>query len=171
MLKMVWDFGLHTIRSLFVAKKRPLQPGERAPDFDLADESGRRHHLSDYAGRPVVLWFFIRANTPGWISEAIGFRDRIQEFQQKNAVLLGISTDTRTDNASFRSKYNFPFPLLSDPSRQTCLAYGACSFERAAYAERITFVVGPDGIILKEISHLPAADHVAAALEALYAGA
>ena len=81
--------------------------------------------------------------------EARRFRERIKDFQQKNAVILGISTDPPSENCVFHQQEALPYHLLSDESRRVCLAYGACDFEKAYYANRITYLIDEQGLIQK----------------------
>ncbi len=91
--------------------------------------------------------------------EGQGFRDRIQDFTAKNAVVLGISFDPPADNLAFKDKFGFPFDLLSDVDRKVGLAYGAADDADAQYARRITYLIGPDGKIMKAYGEVKPADH------------
>lgn len=92
-----------------------ISAGEPAPDFTLADEGGRMHSLSDYRGKPVVLYFYPKDDTPGCTKEACGFRDDYSAYEEAGAVILGISPDTSKSHAKFKTKYELPFTLLADP--------------------------------------------------------
>ena len=91
--------------------------------------------------------------------EGRGFRDRIQEFENRNVVVLGISLDSPADNLSFKKKNSFPFPLLCDVNREVSLAYGAVGFEKALLARRITYVINEQGMISKSFDTVIPANH------------
>lgn len=100
--------------------------------------------------------------------EGIGFRDRIQEFEALRVPILGVSTDPVEANAAFAARYGFPFPLLSDTTREICMAYGACDHLDDAQARRVTYIVGPNGRVLQRIDDMNAQEHPVAALRYLY---
>ena len=91
------------------------QAGELAPDFELQTDEGRTFRLADFRGKRVVLFFYPRADTPGCIKEACGFRDDYLAYQDQNTVVLGISPDTVRAQSRFRARYRFPYPLLPTP--------------------------------------------------------
>lgn len=95
-----------------------LEIGTAAPDFTLPDQNGEMHSLSDYRGRKVVLYFYPRDNTPGCTKQACAFGDLYPQFQEKGAVVLGVSKDSVASHKKFEEKYGLPFPLLSDPEKQ-----------------------------------------------------
>ena len=137
-----------------------LQQGDMAPAFAVSDHEGNQVTLSDYRGKIVVLWFYPRADTPGWTIEANGFRDRIHEFAARNVQILGASTDTVTANAAFVKKFKFPYPLLCDTKRDLCLAYGACQAKDDTTAKRHSYVIGTDGTILQVYDTVKPAEHI-----------
>ena len=124
-----------------------LKPGDMAPDFIVQDHTGRTHRLGEYRGKTVVLWFYPKADTPGCTAEGCGFRDQNAQYQQKNAVILGISVDSAKDNKAFAEKFGFNFPLLCDTDRKVGIAYGACDDASASTARRVAVIIGPDGIV------------------------
>ena len=136
-----------------------LNVGDKAPDFTVKAHTGEDVSLSDYAGRRVVLWFYPKADTPGCTAEGIGFRDRLQQYADKNAEIFGVSFDTVEENHAFAEKFNFPFRLLCDTDRRIGLAYGACDDPTAQYAKRITYVIDPDGRIEQAIADVNAREH------------
>lgn len=99
--------------------------------------------------------------------EAKRFRERIDEFSARNAVVLGISTDTPEDNRRFKDQLKLPFPLLSDLNRIVCMAYGACAFQNAYYADRITYIINEEGMIVKVYPHVDPNSHAAEILPSL----
>ena len=136
-----------------------LQVGSQAPDFQVKDHTGKDIKLSDLRGKNVVLWFYPKADTPGWTAEGRGFRELISEYQQKNVQILGASFDTIDANAAFAKKFNFPFPLLCDTERDIGIKYGACDSPSAGNAKRITYVINTDGKISQVYGKVNAAEH------------
>src|SRR5688572_6208157 len=92
-----------------------LEPGAKAPAFTLTSDSGQKVKLADFKGKPVVLYFYPRDDTPGCTREACAFRDLKKEMEQAGAVVLGVSPDTVDSHGKFRDKYQLNFPLLADP--------------------------------------------------------
>lgn len=99
--------------------------GKKAPDFTLPDDQGRPVKLSSLRGKKVILYFYPKDDTPGCTTQACGFRDHYEEIQEKNAVVIGISRDNAASHVKFRTKYNLPFILLSDPDHKVIEKYGA----------------------------------------------
>ena len=149
-----------------------LQAGDPAPDFALPDQDGREHRLSDYRGSTVALYFYPRDDTPGCTKQACSFRDRHEAIAAEGAVVLGVSTDDAASHAGFRAKHGLPFPLLVDEGATVASAYGAWG-EKTLYGRtsigmtRSTFVVGPDGALLKVWKRARAADNAEAVLKLL----
>ena len=151
-----------------------LAAGDRAPDFQLADDHGHLHRLADYAGQTVVLYFYPRDDTPGCTKQACSFRDTIGEIGAEGAVVLGVSVDTAASHQKFRAKYDLNFPLLIDEGASVATEYGAWG-EKKLYGRtsigmtRATFIIGPDGLLTKVWKRARAADHADAVLKALRA--
>lgn len=99
--------------------------GKTAPDFTLPDETGKPVRLSEFRGKRVILYFYPKDDTPGCTAQACGFRDNIEEIKEKNGVVIGVSPDSGASHVKFRSKYNLPFILLSDPDHTVAEKYGA----------------------------------------------
>jgi len=145
--------------------------GDRAPDFraQASGSTGSEVSLSDFAGRRVVLYFYPKDDTPGCTTEACDFRDSMVPLQKRGIVVLGVSKDALASHDKFRTKYELPFPLLSDPDGTICQAYGVFK-EKTMYGvkrmgiERSTFVIGADGRILRAMRGVKATGHVAALL-------
>ena len=147
--------------------------GKKAPAFDLAGSDGKRHTLTEYAGKTVVIYFYPKDNTPGCTKEACGFRDLHKLFSELEVVLLGVSKDSMKAHDKFIVDFGLPFNLLSDPETTMMQAYGAFG-EKVQYGKktmgtiRSTVIVGPDG---KVVRHWPkvakAEEHPAAVLEFL----
>jgi peroxiredoxin Q/BCP len=132
-----------------------MQPGDRAPDFELPDETGQPRRLSEMLrGGPVVLFFYPRAMTTGCTAEACHFRDLRTEFEKVGAKRIGISVDPVDKQKQFSDKHDFDYPLLSDEDGAVARAFGVSpgllSFIRPV--KRTTFVIGADGLILDVIS-------------------
>jgi peroxiredoxin Q/BCP len=131
-----------------------MEVHDRVADFTLQDDQENTVHLSDYAGTPVVLFFYPRADTPGCTIEACGFRDVFKKIQKAGAVVLGISRDTPKAQAKFKAKYDLPYPLLADVDEKVCKQFGVLK-EKNMYGkkvigiERTTFLIGPDQTLLK----------------------
>lgn len=151
-----------------------IDPGKKAPAFSLKDQAGRTHTLADYAGRPVVLYFYPKDDTPGCTIEACDFRDNLARVAGKGAALFGISKDSTDSHARFRQKYSLNFALLSDPELTTHKAYGAWG-EKLMYGKptvgviRSTFLVGRDGRIARAWPKVKVDGHVDEVLRALEA--
>jgi peroxiredoxin Q/BCP len=117
-----------------------VEEGKKAPAFTLADQTGARHRLADYAGRNVILYFYPRDDTPGCTKEACGFRDLWRKLEKQDAVVLGVSPDGAESHQKFASKYELPFPLLSDPGHRTMEKYGAWG-EKNMYGKKTMGVI------------------------------
>ena len=129
-----------------------VSEGDAAPDFELMSDSGETVRLSHLRGRPVVLYFYPRNDTPGCTKQACGFRDPYHAFLEHDAVILGVSPDAEESHVRFKQKYGLPFTLLADPEKEAAEAYGVWA-ERNLYGKksfgikRSTFVIGRDGSI------------------------
>jgi len=145
--------------------------GDRAPDFDLPDETGARRRLSELLEKgPVVLYFYPAAMTPGCTAESCHFRDLAGEFEQVGAQRVGISADKVDKQQQFSSKYSFDFPLLSDTDKSVAKAYGVRRGPGLIPNKRATFVIGTDGLIKEVIrSEVNMSKHADKALETLRA--
>jgi len=146
--------------------------GQVAPAFALKDQDGRTRRLADYAGRPVVLFFYPKDDTPGCTKEARAFRDRLPEFAQHHAVVLGISGQDEASKAKFASKYALTFPVLADPEYKVAERYGVWQ-KKLLYGRtfrgvsRTTYLVGPDGKVLRRWDKVKVNGHVDEVLDTL----
>ena len=134
-----------------------LKEGDRAPEFNAATSGGGRVSLADFKGKNVILYFYPRDDTPGCTREACAFRDSFAEFIKKGAVVLGVSTDSAKSHDRFAEKYRLPFTLLADEDKKIVQAYGVWgqkSFLGKKYmgTHRVTFLIGPDGTIKKNLA-------------------
>jgi peroxiredoxin Q/BCP len=130
-----------------------MQINDKVADFTLKTDEDKTVSLSDFAGKPVVLFFYPKADTPGCTIEACGFRDSFAKLQEAGAVVLGISRDTPRDQAKFRAKFSLPYTLLADVDEKVCNQFGVLK-EKNMYGkkvmgiERTTFLIGPDRTLL-----------------------
>src|SRR5580693_6186579 len=139
--------------SNYHTRKCPMELNQKVADFTLETDEDKTTSLSSYAGKPVVLFFYPRADTPGCTIEACGFRDTFKKLQAAGAVVLGISRDTPREQAKFRAKYDLPYTLLADVDEKVCKQFDVLK-EKNMYGkkvmgiERTTFVIGPDRTLL-----------------------
>ncbi len=149
-----------------------MEVHDKVADFTLQDDQENTVHLSDYAGTPVVLFFYPRADTPGCTIEACGFRDVFKKIQKAGAVVLGISRDTPRAQAKFKAKYDLPYPLLADVDEKVCQQFGVMK-EKNMYGkkvrgiERTTFLIGPDQTLLKIFPKVKPEGHAEEVLETI----
>ena len=131
-----------------------LEVGVKAPDFELPDQNGKIHRLSDYTGKKVILYFYPKDNTPGCTRQACAFAQNHSNFEDKNVVVIGISKDSVASHLKFAEKYELPFVLLSDPELQAIQAYGVWQ-EKKLYGKvsmgvvRSTYLIDEQGMIEK----------------------
>ncbi len=141
-----------------------IKPGDPAPDFTLPDQDGNPVTLSDLRGKTVVLYFYPKADTPGCTTQACGVRDHRPDYEQADAVVLGVSPDAVKAVSKFDQKYNLGFPLLADEGHQVAEQYGVW-VEKSMYGrkymgnERTTFVIGPDGTVKDLFRKVKPAEH------------
>jgi thioredoxin-dependent peroxiredoxin len=151
-----------------------IEAGQKAPDFELETDEGGTVRLSDLRGKPVVLYFYPRDDTPGCTAQACGIRDAWSEFSDQAAVVLGVSPDTVASHRKFKEKYGLPFTLLADPDHAVAEQYGV--WQEKSYAgrtymgiHRSTFVIAPDGTVEQALYGVRADGHVDLVLGALTA--
>jgi peroxiredoxin Q/BCP len=149
-----------------------VEEGAPAPDFTLESEGGEEDTLSQFRGRPVVLYFYPRDFTPGCTAEACSFRDDYEAYEERGAVILGVSPDTAASHGRFKDKHALPFTLLADPDHKVADQYGAWG-EKVVYGKksigliRSTFVIDPEGKIARVISPVRVQGHSEEVLAAL----
>ena len=149
-----------------------VEEGAPAPDFELQSDEGETVTLSALRGKPVVLYFYPKDDTPGCTTEACEFRDAYDRFREQGVEILGVSPDTEASHRKFKSKYELPFTLLADPDHHTAEAYGVWK-EKKNYGktymgvERSTFVIDADGKVAKAMRGIRPAGHAAQVLETL----
>lgn len=151
-----------------------LEVGTRAPDFTLPDQNGTMHTLSDYRGKKVVLYFYPKDSTAGCTKQACGFAERYPQFTERGAVVLGVSRDSVKSHKNFETKYSLPFTLLSDPDRAVIEAYDVWK-EKKLYGKvsmglvRTTYLIDEQGIIVRAMGNVKAAENPQKVLELLSA--
>ena len=149
-----------------------LREGEPAPDFELRTDDGETVRLSALRGKPVVLYFYPKDDTPGCTTEACEFRDAYDRFRERGVEILGVSPDTEASHRKFKTKYELPFTLLADPDHEAAEAYGVWK-EKRQYGrtyqgvERSTFIVDAEGNMARAMRGIKAAGHAAQVLETL----
>jgi len=149
-----------------------VEPGSKAPAFSLQDQDGKTHRLKDYAGRPVVLYFYPKDDTPGCTREACDFRDSLPDFKKSKAAILGVSILDTTSKAKFARKHKLNFPLLADADHAVAEKYGAWK-KKSMYGKsfmglaRTTLLIGPDGVVARRWDNVKVDGHADAVLEAV----
>jgi peroxiredoxin Q/BCP len=149
-----------------------IEEGKPAPDFELPTDGGETIKLSELRGKPVVLYFYPKDDTPGCTTQACGIRDAYGEFEKAGAVVLGVSPDSEKSHGKFKDKYELPFTLLADTDHSVAEQYGVWgekSFAGKKYmgVNRSTFVIDPDGNVKRVMHDVKPANHADDVLEAL----
>ena len=151
-----------------------VEEGKKAPDFNAATDGGGKLKLSELRGKPVVLYFYPKDDTPGCTTQACGFRDSAAAFKKLKAQVVGVSKDSVASHDKFKKKYDLNFPLVSDVDGKICEKYGTW-IEKSMYGrkymgiERATFLIDKEGVITKAWHKVKVAGHVEAVAEALKA--
>jgi peroxiredoxin Q/BCP len=149
-----------------------LKAGAKAPAFSLQSDSGDTVTLAGLKGKPVVLYFYPKDDTPGCTVEACEFRDTWSDVKKTGAVVLGVSPDDVTSHEKFKTKFKLPFPLLADEDHAVAEAYGAWG-EKSMYGRkyqgilRTTFVIDPAGKVARVFEKVKPKGHAAEVLEAI----
>ena len=149
-----------------------LETGTPAPDFTLPDRTGKKHSLSDYRGKKVVLYFYPKDNTAGCTKQACGFAELYPQFREKGAEVIGISKDSVSSHDKFAEKFSLPFILLSDTELTAIKAYDVWK-EKKNYGKvsmgvvRTTYLIDENGIIIKAAEKVKAAENPADTLAVL----
>jgi peroxiredoxin Q/BCP len=149
-----------------------IEEGSEAPDFELTADDGSTTRLSELRGKPVVLYFYPKDDTPGCTRQACAIRDAWADFERAGAVVLGVSPDDQRSHVEFKKKYDLPFALLADTDHATAEDYGV--WKEKSYAgktymgvERSTFVIDAEGNVAKELRNVKPDTHVDDVLAAL----
>jgi len=150
----------------------PLKIGDKIPDLTLPATGGKDVRLAGFRGKPLVVYFYPKDNTPGCTQEGIDFRDLHKEFRKAGAELLGVSRDSIRSHENFAAKYKITFPLLSDGEEAACKAFSAI-VEKSLYGrkymgvDRSTFLFGADGKLKQQWRAVKVKGHAAEVLEAV----
>ena len=141
-----------------------IEEGTTAPDFELETETGETVRLSDFRGKPVILYFYPRDNTPGCTKEACDIRDAWSKFERRGVVVLGISPDNAASHTRFKTKYQLPFTLLADTEHDVAKLYGTWRPKRMAGKSflgiiRSTFLIDAEGKVVKVWPKVDPAKH------------
>ena len=151
-----------------------IDTGKKAPAFSLNDQNGKTHALADYAGRPVVLYFYPKDDTPGCTAESCSFRDNLPRFKASKAAVLGVSILDERSKAKFAAKYDLNFPLLADADHAVAERYGVWQ-EKSRYGRkymgnvRTTYLIGADGKVARRWDKVKVEGHAEEVLEAVKA--
>ena len=151
----------------------PLTSGIPAPDFELPDDTNTPRRLSSFRGKPVILYFYPKDDTPGCTKEACNFRDNYSAYEKSGAVILGVSPDAAQAHARFKTKFELPFPLLADENHRVCDLYPVWGPKKLMGREyegvlRTTFLIDAQGNIARVFENVRPAEHSAEVLDALH---
>lgn len=149
---------------------KTLKEGDKVPEFSAKDQDGNTINLSDYSGRKLIVFFYPKANTPGCTAEACNLRDNYKSLQDAGYELLGVSADSQKQQSNFKSKYDFPFPLLADEDHTVLNVFGVWGpkkFMGRQYdgIHRKTFLINEEGTVSKVIDKVKTKDHAAQLLD------
>jgi peroxiredoxin Q/BCP len=151
-----------------------IEPGKKAPSFSLPDQQGKMHSLADYAGQPLVIYFYPKDDTPGCTTESCSFQSNLPKFKKSKAAVLGMSVLDSASKAKFAKKYDLTFPLLADEDHAVIDKYGVWQ-EKSMYGKkymgvaRTTYLIGPDGKVVKRWDGVKVDGHAEEVLEAVQA--
>ena len=149
-----------------------IQPGRKAPPFSLKDQNGKTHRLADYAGRPVILYFYPKDDTPGCTKEACAFQDNLPRFKTNNAAVLGVSILDQASKARFAGKHELSFPLLADEDHAVAEKYGVWQ-KKSLYGRsfmgnvRTTYLIDGEGKVVRRWDKVKVDGHAGTVLEAI----
>ena len=149
-----------------------VEPGKKAPAFALNDQDGQTHRLSDYAGKPVVVYFYPKDDTPGCTAETCDFRDNLPRFKKSKAAVFGVSILDEKSKAKFAAKHSVNFPLLADAEHEVAEKYGVWQ-EKSRYGRkymgivRTTYLIDGDGRVARRWDNVKVDGHAEAVLDAL----
>jgi peroxiredoxin Q/BCP len=151
-----------------------IEEGQEAPGFELTSDTGERVSLSQFRGKPVVLYFYPKDDTPGCTAQACGIRNSYEDFTEQGAVVLGVSPDDESSHVKFKQKYGLPFTLLADPDHEVADQYGVWGERKymgKTYwgVERSTFLIDEEGRIAKIMRRVKPDTHADQVLAALAA--
>lgn len=145
---------------------KTLKKGDKVPNFSAKDQDGNTINLSDYNGKKLIVFFYPKANTPGCTAEACNLRDNYKELRAQGYELLGVSSDSQKKQANFKSKYEFPFPLLADEDLTVINTFGVWGPKKFMGREydgihRMTFLIDENATVSNVIEKVKTKDHAA----------
>jgi peroxiredoxin Q/BCP len=149
-----------------------IDPGKKAPSFSLTDQQSKAHALADYAGRPVIMYFYPKDDTPGCTKESCGFQEQLPKFKTKKAAIFGVSILDEASKAKFAAKFNLTFPLLADADHAVAEKFGVWQ-QKSLYGRkfmgivRTTYLIGADGKVVRRWDNVKVDGHVEEVLEAV----
>jgi len=144
-----------------------LRVGDKVPFFEGKTQTGEDFKWSDYVGKPLVVYFYPKDNTPGCTTQACSFRDQYQDFQDLGAEVIGVSGDSEDSHDKFAKKHNLPFLLLSDVNRKIRTLFGVPSHFFGLLPGRVTYIIDKEGKVVLIFNSIKAANHIPTALEAI----
>ena len=149
-----------------------IDPGKKAPAFQLKDQHGKTHRLADYAGRHVILYFYPKDDTPGCTQESCDFQAALPQLQRRDAVVLGVSILDEASKSKFANKHGLTFPLLADADHEVAEKYGVWQ-KKSRYGRsymgivRTTYLIGPDGKVVERWDNVKVDGHIDAVAAAI----
>lgn len=149
-----------------------IEEKTKAPDFSLIDETGKQVSLSDFIGKPVVLYFYPKDNTPGCTTEACGFRDSYSKYEDLDVVILGVSPDSQKSHEKFAAKHQLPFTLLVDEDHKVSEMYGVWGKKKMMGREyfgihRTTYLIDKNGVVARVFKGVKPINHSQEVLDAI----
>ena len=142
-----------------------LKEGDIVPDFKAKTQSGEKFELSKYIGKPLVIYFYPKDNTPGCTTQACSFRDQYQDFQDLGAEVIGISGDSEASHDKFAQKHKLPFILLSDENKKIRNLFGVPTHFFGLLPGRVTYIIDKEGKIVSVYNSVKATIHIEHALD------
>ncbi|MEM9687276.1 MAG: thioredoxin-dependent thiol peroxidase [Bacteroidota bacterium] len=154
---------------------KTLKAGDKVPHFTATDDSGNTISMTDYKGKKLIVFFYPRANTPGCTAEACNLRDHYTALQDKGYEIIGVSADSQKKQHNFKTKYQFPFPLLADEDKTVINAFGVWGPKKFMGREfdgihRTTFLIDADGVVTHVVDKVKTKDHATQLLALLDEG-
>jgi peroxiredoxin Q/BCP len=166
-MKSLTFFGVLTLLFAFAQVASALTSGEKAPDFAAKNQDGKVIHLSDFKGKPVIIYFYPKDDTPGCTKEACNFRDEYSKFQSLGAVVLGVSRQNESSHKAFKSKYHLPFDLLADTDGKLAQSFGIAAMPVVGFLKRESVLIGSDGKVIRFYPDVDPATHTATVIQDL----
>lgn len=149
-----------------------MEKGKKVPEFKLSSDDEKVISLKDFKGKKIILYFYPKDNTSGCTEEACNFRDKYDEIEKLNAVVIGVSKDSISSHKKFKSKYNLPFILLSDENNEILEKFGVWK-EKSMYGkkymgiERTTFIIDENGKLIEKFEKVKVKGHIDEVLKSL----